>query len=224
MEYDENDVEDQMETFKVVLVGETGVGKTSIICQFIDKIFQDDLQASTGGSFSSKSFKFENGKILKFDIWDTAGQEKYRSLTQMFYKDAGAAVLVYDITRQESFDELKNYWANQIKESASQDLIFVVAANKSDLIEKEEVDESIARKFAEDLNAIFCSTSAKESTGIDDLFIQIAKKHTGEDNFTIMKDDGEDSEKDGKESQMFHTSMKLSKEKSYSENKKKKCC
>ena len=90
------------ESFKVVLVGESGVGKTSIITQFIDQTFQEDQQSTTGGTFSTKSVKCD-GKTLKFEIWDTAGQERYRSLTKMFYKDANAAVLVYDITRKGHF-------------------------------------------------------------------------------------------------------------------------
>ena len=106
-----------IESFKVVLVGESGVGKTSIITQFIDQTFQEDQQSTTGGTFSTKSVICDNTKILKFEIWDTAGQERYRALTKMFYKDANAAVLVYDITRKDSFEELQNYWAQQIKES-----------------------------------------------------------------------------------------------------------
>ena len=98
-----------VESFKVVLVGESGVGKTSIITQFIDQTFQEDIQSTTGGTFSTKSVVCDGGKILKFEIWDTAGQEKYRSLTTMFYKDANAAVMVYDVTRKDSYDEIKNY-------------------------------------------------------------------------------------------------------------------
>ena len=110
------------ETFKIVILGETGVGKTSIISQYIDSIFQEDLQATTGGSFSSKTYTYDNGKLLKLEIWDTAGQERYRSLTKMFYKDAGAAVLVYDITSNFSFEELKNYWVREIKDNAPKDI------------------------------------------------------------------------------------------------------
>ena len=181
-----------IESFKVVLVGESGVGKTSIITQFIDQTFQEDQQSTTGGTFSTKSVICEGGKILKFEIWDTAGQEKYRSLTTMFYKDANAAVMVYDVTRKESFDEIKNYWSNQIKENSPENIILVIAGNKSDLIEQETVDEEEARNFAKELNAIFISTSAKSSEGINSLFEEIAKKHTGSANITIKEDDGEE--------------------------------
>ena len=181
-----------IECFKVVLVGESGVVKTSIITQFIDQTFQEDQQSTTGGTFSTKSVICEGGKILKFEIWDTAGQEKYRSLTTMFYKDANAAVMVYDVTRKESFDEIKNYWSNQIKENSPENIILVIAGNKSDLIEQETVDEEEARNFAKELNAIFISTSAKSSEGINSLFEEIAKKHTGSTNITIKEDDGEE--------------------------------
>ena len=181
-----------IESFKVVLVGESGVGKTSIITQFIDQTFQEDQQSTTGGTFSTKSVICEGGKILKFEIWDTAGQEKYRSLTTMFYKDANAAVMVYDVTRKESFDEIKNYWSNQIKDNSPENIILAIAANKSDLIEQETVDEEEARNFAKELNAIFISTSAKSSEGINSLFEEIAKKHTGSTNITIKEDDGEE--------------------------------
>ena len=219
------DEENETENFKIVLIGETGVGKTSIISQFVDQTFQEDLQASTGGTFSSKSLILDNEKVLIFDIWDTAGQERYRSLTKLFYKDSNAAILVYDITRQETFDELKNYWADQIKELTEKNIILVVAANKSDLTEKEEVDESIARKFAEELNAIFCKTSAKNSIGIDDLFFEIAKKHVGNDNIKIKKEEIKEEKDESKDDNFCKTdTMKLTLEKTFSENKKKKKC
>ena len=180
-----------IESFKVVLVGESGVGKTSMITQFIDQTFQEDQQSTTGGTFSTKDVICNGSKILRFEIWDTAGQEKYRSLTTMFYKDANAAVMVYDVTRAESFEELKNYWAKQIKENSPENIILVIAANKSDLIEQEQVDEGEARNFAKELNAIFISTSAKSSEGINSLFEEIAKKYTGSTDIKI-KEPGED--------------------------------
>ena len=181
-----------IESFKVVLVGESGVGKTSIITQFIDQTFQEDIQSTTGGTFSTKSVVCDGGKILKFEIWDTAGQEKYRSLTTMFYKDANAAVMVYDVTRKDSFEEMKNYWAIQIKDNSPENIILAIAANKSDLIEQETVDEEEARNFAKELNAIFVTTSAKSSEGINSLFEEIAKKYSGATNITIKEEEDGD--------------------------------
>ena len=112
------------QTCKVVLLGESGVGKTCIIARFINNTFEDNLISTTGASYAGKTMTFDEygGKSIKFEIWDTAGQEKYRSLTKIFYKDAGAAILVYDITRKESFDELQKYWLNQIKDFAPKDI------------------------------------------------------------------------------------------------------
>ena len=219
--------ETQFETIKIVLLGESGVGKTSIISQFIDQTFQEDLQSSTGGTFSSKTFTYDNGKILKLEIWDTAGQERYRALTKMFYKDANAAILVYDITRKRSFEELQNYWFEQIKESAPQNIMLVVDANKCDLIQEEEVDEGAARDYSKGIGAIFCTTSAKSSVGINDLFIQIARKYTGFDDIQIKNEEEDYSNRttqsEGKISK--NGSMKISREKTFDQvNKKKKCC
>ena len=206
-----------VESFKVVLVGESGVGKTSIITQFIDQTFQEDQQSTTGGTFSTKSVICDNGKTLKFEIWDTAGQERYRSLTKMFYKDANAAVLVYDITRKDSFEELQNYWSQQIKESSPPNIILAVAANKSDLINQEAVEEEKAREFANQLGAIFVSTTATTVESINELFIEIAKKYT---NATEIKIKGDD---DGQEQpEEKNDNVKLSKDKTNEKKERKK--
>ena len=120
---DEDD-DEGAQTCKVVLLGESGVGKTCIIARFINNTFEENLISTTGASYAGKTMTFDEfgGKSIKFEIWDTAGQEKYRSLTKIFYKDAGAAILVYDITRQDSFDEIKKYWLQQIKEFAPKDI------------------------------------------------------------------------------------------------------
>ena len=198
------------ESFKVVLVGESGVGKTSIITQFMEQTFQDDQQSTTGGTYSTKSVICDGKKELKFEIWDTAGQERYRALTKMFYKDAGAAVMVYDISRAESFEELKNYWATQIKESSPQGIILVIVGNKSDLFEQEKVDEGEARKLAEELGAIYLRVSAKNDAGISNIFEEIAKKYTNSTDIKIKKDDGEEPpvEEEKKDKEEFKISNK----------------
>ena len=206
----------EIESFKVVLVGESGVGKTSIITQFIDQTFQEDQQSTTGGTFSTKSVVCDNGKTLKFEIWDIAGQERYRSLTKMFYKDANAAVLVFDITRKDSFEELQNYWAQQIKECSPPQIILAVAANKSDLIGKEAVDEEQSRAFANELGAIYVSTTATTVESINELFIEIAKKYT---NATDIKIKGDDEVQEQPEDK--NDNVKLSKEKT-NETKERK--
>ena len=165
------------------------------------------------------------GKELKFDIWDTAGQERYRSLTKLFYKDANAAVLVYDITREESFNQLEIYWVKQIKENSDPNIILVLAANKSDLLEDEKVDESAARKFAEEANAIFCRVSAKNGAGIDDIFFQIAKRYVGRDDIEVKKKDNKEPINTGNEEENSkNDKMKITKGKASAQSNKRKCC
>ena len=156
---------------KVVLLGESGVGKTCIISRYINGTYDEKSESTNGASYASKTISYENiGKSLQFDIWDTAGQERYRALTKFFYKDAAIAILVYDITRKESFDEMKNYWYNQLKNFSGKNIIIGIAGNKSDLYDKEAVSEEEARKFASEIGAIFRLTSAFNNNNIDELF------------------------------------------------------
>ena len=109
---------------KVVLLGEVSVGKTCLINRFINNSFDPKELSSSSASFITKTVKFDDmNEEIKFEIWDTVGQEKYRSLTKIFYKDSSVAILVYDITNKRSFDEIKNYWYNQIKEYAPPNII-----------------------------------------------------------------------------------------------------
>ena len=176
MEDDDNEGEEH--NCKVVLLGESGVGKTSIISRFINDTFEEGLATTTGASYASKDmvFKDYNNQVINFEIWDTAGQEKYRSLTQIFYKDAAIAILVYDITSEESFEEIQNYWYDQIKESAPKNIVIGLAANKSDLFDKEKVSEEKARNFAKEIGAIFKLTSACTSVGVEELFVSVGCK------------------------------------------------
>ena len=105
------------------MIGESGVGKTSIISRYISNTFTSVLMSTTGASFASKIMVLEKeNQSIKFEIWDTAGQERYRSLAKVFYKNASVCVLVYDITRRASFDELKKYWAKEIKENGNKNI------------------------------------------------------------------------------------------------------
>ena len=165
-----------MSSIKVVLLGESGVGKTSIITRFIENKFKEDIMASISSNFVSKKIDLGNNKSIKFDIWDTAGQEKYRALAKIFYQDSKIVILVYDITNKNSFNELKNYWYEKVKENSSSDVIFAIAGNKCDLYEKEEVEKTEGEKFAKEIGAIFHETSALNSNGINELFTEIAMK------------------------------------------------
>ena len=210
--------EKTIESYKIVLIGESGVGKTSLISQLMDQTFQLDQQSTTGGTFSTKTALCDNSRILKLEIWDTAGQERYRSLTTMFYKDANAAVLVYDITRKDSFEQLEEYWTKQIKENSPSDIILAVCGNKSDLVEKEDVNEDTARKFAQSLGAIFVSTSAKNIEQVNNLFVQLVKLYTKCNEVKFIEEEDSTLYKQRKDT------VKITKENTIKKTKKKGCC
>ena len=108
---------------KVVLIGESGVNKTGIICRYITNEFNDKLPSILGEKFTTKTEYFEEEKqSIRFEIWDSAGQEKYRSLTKIFYQNTRVFILVYDITRRDSFDALRNYWIKEIKKDSPKDI------------------------------------------------------------------------------------------------------
>ena len=115
------------EVCKVILVGEAGVGKTCIIVRFINNEYYEGAPSTTGANYASKVLEFkEYNKSLQYEIWDTAGEERYRGLAKIFYKDAAIAILVYDITNRKSFEEIKNYWHEQIKESSSKNISKII--------------------------------------------------------------------------------------------------
>jgi small GTP-binding protein len=174
---------------KLVLLSDSGVGKTCIISRYISGTFDENSATTNGASYCSKNVNYEKlGKNLLLDIWDTAGQEKYKALTKFFYKDAAVCILVYDITRKETFDNLKNFWYSQLKENSGSNVVLGVAGNKCDLYESEEVKESEARQFAEEIGAIFELTSAQNNTGINELFFEVGNKYL-DPNFKPSKDE-----------------------------------
>ena len=206
---------------KVVLLGDSGVGKTCIISRYIQGTFEKNCTSTNGASYCSKNVKFENfGKNLLLDIWDTAGQEKYKSLTKFFYKDAAVAILVYDITRKDSFENLKNYWHKQLLENGEKNVVLGVAGNKCDLYENEAVSEKEGQDYGHSINAYFKLVSAKNNISIDEFFNSMVEKFV-ESNFM---DDLLPKYVNDKNIVKKIQKMKLEKNKKSNENKKKKCC
>ena len=169
------------ESIKIVLLGETAVGKTSIIQRFITDSFNSNCISSLSAQFNSKTMEI-NGETLKIDIWDTAGQEKYRSLARIFYKDAKVIVFVYDITNKKTFEEIKNYWFPQTKDNCENNVIYALVGNKNDLYEKEEVNEIDAINYAKEINAVFTTASALSNVGVNSLFETLGQKLINKDN------------------------------------------
>ena len=162
-------------TVKLVMLGNTNVGKTSIVRRFVYSE-HDAYPPTLGANFCAKMVPVpDSSDFVKFQVWDTAGQEIYRGLASLYYKDAAAAILVYDITNHDSFEGLKE-WVNELKENEADNIIFAIASNKSDLLEEEKVEPGEARKYAESIGAILKYTSAKDNTGINDIFVEIASE------------------------------------------------
>ncbi len=164
--------------FKVVFIGDKAVGKTSIVKRYCDKQFSQVTESTIGASFFSHMIEIndENGPIpIKLQIWDTAGEEKFRSLTPMYYKNSAAVICVYDSTAKETFDSLTK-WIKEIEDHRTQDVLLVLVSNKCDLEEYEEVSVKDGLESAKKNKAIFVQTSAKADIGIDELFESVALK------------------------------------------------
>lgn len=159
---------------KVVLLGHTGVGKSSLVLRFITNEFKPGTQSTIGASFMSKVMMVDQQPI-KFQIWDTAGQEKYHSLAPMYYKGAAAAIIVYDITRQDTFDTLKE-WVNELKEQGPENIVMAIAGNKSDRADERQVEAATAQNYAASIGASFMETSAKTKSNVDEIFVTLANR------------------------------------------------
>ena len=153
---------------KLVLLGDSGVGKTSIATQYISGKAPQSVKPTIGAAFVTKSIVVD-GQPIELLIWDTAGQEVYRGLAPMYYRSALIAIVVYDITRQQSYESVA-YWINELKANADSRTIIVVCANKIDLEDQRAVDETTAQNFAEAHGALYAATSATTGSGIDRMF------------------------------------------------------
>ncbi|XP_074642522.1 ras-related protein Rab-5A-like [Tubulanus polymorphus] len=159
--------------FRLVLLGEAAVGKTSIVIQLTDKRFKQ-IDPTIGAAYSSHAVTIEDC-TYKYEIWDTAGQERFHCITPMYYRGAQATVIVYDITDRKSFQKAKE-WVREVQRLANPDIIIALAGNKSDLKEQRVVSYEEAKQYASGHGFIFLETSAKFGTNVDEIFIEIAKK------------------------------------------------
>ncbi len=159
---------------KIVVVGDSGVGKTNLIRRFIQDDFQSNSKATVGVEFFSKSFKI-NDNVFKIEIWDTAGQERYKSITAAYYKGAKGGLVVYDVTSKTSFDNVDN-WVSEIKEKASTDMRTMMIGNKIDLKDERAVSTEEALEKAKLLELPLMEASALDSTNVKQAFYDLLKE------------------------------------------------
>lgn len=160
--------------FKIIIIGDTHVGKSNVLLRFSDDRFQDSFQPTIGVDFKIKTWMFEDTPI-KLQLWDTAGQERFRNITNSYYKGAHGIILVYDITNHLSFQNI-DLWIDEVEKHGASNLTKILIGNKCDLNEMRQVDKIEAQKKAEDLGMPFLETSAKDGVNIEKIFLYLVKE------------------------------------------------
>ncbi|NXD32797.1 VPS21 protein, partial [Spelaeornis formosus] len=160
---------------KLVLLGESAVGKSSVVLRFCQNDFQPNKEPTIGAAFLTQRCRLED-KVIKFEIWDTAGQERFRSLSPMYYRNAQAAVVVYDVTKSASLDQAKT-WVKELQRQANPNIVIALAGNKVDLPSegRRQVSREEAEEYAKECGLLFFETSAKTGEGVVEVFTEIAK-------------------------------------------------
>ena len=159
--------------FKVLLIGNSDVGKSSLILRYVDQIWNDVFVPTIGVDFKVKSIEVDK-KLVKMQIWDTAGQERFRNVISSYFKGAHGILLIYDITCRESFKELEN-WLGEVERHASSQVLKILIGNKCDLEEKREIQKDEGEAFAMRNGMQFIETSAKNNTNVSEAFEALAK-------------------------------------------------
>ena len=151
--------------FKCVIIGDTGVGKSNLLSRFARDEFTKDSKSTIGVEFATRQIEHD-GKTIEAQVWDTAGQERYRAITAAYYRGAIGALLVYDITKRESFENCER-WLRELRAHADPSIVAMLVGNKCDLRHLKQVDVEDAKDFAEDNNLAFIETSALDTTNVD---------------------------------------------------------
>ena len=173
-------------SFKIMLLGDSSVGKTCFLKRYIDDTFQDVYLSTIGFDYKYKFITLEDGKKIKLQIWDTAGQERFRTIGKGYYKGAHGIILIYDVTSQKSFDSIKT-WLNEIKSEASNKVCVFLVANKID-IEDRLISREDGEEIAKNNNLEFYESSAKDNINVSEVFQDLAEKIN--EKYQIMKEKG----------------------------------
>ena len=161
--------------YKVLLLGDSTVGKTCILLKYTDKIFQETHMMTIGLDYRLKTMTLQSGKEVKLQIWDTAGQDRFRSITKNYYKGSHGIILIYDVTSLETFENVKS-WVSQIHEEISDKVVIYLVGNKIDMDDERKVKTEEGQKLAEELGVPFVETSAKSGENIDNIFSDITER------------------------------------------------
>ena len=161
--------------YKVLLLGYSTVGKTCFLLRYCDKTFQEAHLSTIGLDYRLKTMTLENGKNIKLQIWDTAGQDRFRAITKNYYKGANGIILIYDVTNLQSYENVKN-WIAQIKEEANQNVLIYLAGNKIDVSEDLRVVKTEdGKKIADEFKLPFYETSAKSGINVNKIFEELVE-------------------------------------------------
>lgn len=179
--------------FKLLLIGNSAVGKSSLLLRFSDNIFNESFLPTIGVDFKIRTFDL-NTKTVKLQIWDTAGQERFKTITSSYYKGAHGIILVYDITDRQSFKDIEN-WLAEVERHANENVVKLLVGNKCDLESARQVSTEEGKEFAESLGIKFLETSAKETTNVDKAFFTMANEIKAR----VQKDDDSGKQETGKQ-------------------------
>jgi len=159
--------------FKLLLIGDSGVGKSCLLLRFADHTYTESYISTIGVDFKIRTITTRDEKTIKLQIWDTAGQERFRTITSSYYRGAHGIIVVYDVTDQESFNNVKQ-WLNEIERYACEKVNKLLVGNKCDLVSKKAVSYEAAKAFADKLDIPFLETSAKAATNVEKAFLTMA--------------------------------------------------
>ena len=164
-----------METLlKVLIIGDSGVGKSSLLLRYADNTFSWDFLSTIGVDFKVRTLQIGE-KVIKMQIWDTAGEERFRAITLSYYRGAHGIIVVYDVTSRESFENIRSIWLKQIGQCANVSVVTMLVGNKTDLSSKRSVSSEEGKQLAEELHIPYMEVSAQEGKQIDEIFLRVAR-------------------------------------------------